>query len=41
VRGYGINKWQVASDANLALAYERAINEFLINLDKALDGKGL
>ncbi|RYZ94432.1 MAG: hypothetical protein EOO68_20265 [Moraxellaceae bacterium] len=37
VVGYGINKGQVASDANWMLAYERAFEDFLKNLDKALD----
>lgn len=41
VRGYGINKGQVGSDANWALAYERAFSDFLVNLDKALDSEGL
>lgn len=37
VKGYGINKGQVASDANWALAYQRALDDFLKNLDKTLD----
>ncbi|RBP51731.1 YajG family lipoprotein [Arenicella xantha] len=41
VTGYGINKGQVASDANWKLAYERAYLNFLENLDKLLDEKGL
>lgn len=41
VKGYGINKGQVASDANWKLAYQRAYLNFLQNLDKALDDQGL
>lgn len=41
VAGYGLNKGQVASDANWALAYERAYADYLKNLDAALDAKGL
>lgn len=41
VTGYGINKGQVASDANWKLAYQRAYLNFLENLDKLLDAKGL
>lgn len=41
VVGYGINKGQVASDANWALAYQRAMDDFLKNLDKKLDDEGL
>lgn len=41
VVGYGVNKGQVASDANWALAYERAFEDFLKNFDKALDDAGL
>ena len=37
VVGYGLNKGQVASDANWALAYQRALDDFLKNLDKTLD----
>jgi uncharacterized lipoprotein YajG len=37
VAGYGLNKGQVASDANWALAYQRAFDDFLKNLDKKLD----
>lgn len=37
VKGYGLNKGQVASDANWALAYQRALDDFLKNLDKTLD----
>ncbi len=40
VAGYGLNKGQVASDANWALAYERAYLDYLKNLDAALDEKG-
>jgi len=41
VSGYGLNKGQVASDANWKLAYKRAFENFLENLDKALDKEGL
>lgn len=41
VEGYGINKGQVASDANWKLAYERAYADFLENLDNILDAAGL
>ena len=41
ISGYGLNKGQVASDANWLLAYERAFADFLKNLDKALDAEGL
>jgi len=41
VEGYAINKAQVASDANWQLAYKRAFDDFLKNLDAALDNKGL
>lgn len=41
IKGYGINKGQVASNANWELAFQRAFQDFLENLDKALDAKGL
>lgn len=41
VAGYGINKGQVASDANWAMAYERAHADYLKNLEGALDERGL
>jgi len=41
VNGYGINKGQIASDENWQLAYARAFDDFLVNLDKALVGAGL
>lgn len=41
VAGYGLNKGQVASDANWALAYQRAFDDFLKNLDKTLDDEKL
>lgn len=41
VVGHGVNKGQVASDANWELAYQRAFLDFLENLDKQLDAKGL
>lgn len=37
VVGYGMNKGQIASDANWQLAYHRAFSDFLENLDNALD----
>lgn len=36
VHGYGLNKGQVASDANWALAYTRGFDDFLKNLDAEL-----
>ncbi len=41
VSGYGVNKGQVASNANWQLAYERAFQDLLKNLDKILDSEGL
>jgi len=41
VAGYGLNRGQVGSDANWALAYERAYTDFLKNLEAALDEQGL
>ncbi len=41
VRGYGVNKGQVASDANWDLAYQRAFENFLENLDASLGKEGL
>ena len=41
VKGYGINKGQVASDANWELTYQRAFEDFLKNLDQVLDANGL
>jgi len=41
VSGYGINKGQVASDANWELAYQRGFQDFLDNLEAALDNAGL
>lgn len=41
VSGYGLNKGQVASDANWQLTYQRAFEEFMKNLDKSLDDAGL
>lgn len=40
VSGYGINKGQVASNANWELAYQRAFTNFLEELDKILDSGG-
>ncbi len=40
VSGYGLNHGQIASDANWALAYERAFNDFLENFESALEAKG-
>jgi len=41
VNGHGVNKGQVASDANWQLAYSRAFEDFLKNFDSALAGAGL
>ena len=41
VKGYGINKGQVASNANWELAFKRAFQNFLENFDAALDEKNL
>lgn len=41
VEGYGKNPGQVASDANWKLAYSRAFDDFLKNLDSALISRGL
>lgn len=41
VAGYGINKGQVASNANWELAFKRAFEDFLKNLDQVMDEKGL
>ena len=41
VMGYGVNKAQIASNANWALAYKRGFADFLTNLDAKLDEKDL
>lgn len=41
VVGYGLNRGQGASNANWELAYQRAFEDFLKNLDGQLDSKGL
>jgi len=41
IRGYGINKGQVASDANWKLAYQRAFEDFLSKSAAGLKGAGL
>lgn len=41
IRGYGINKGQVASDANWKLAYQRAFEDFLSKSAVELKGAGL
>ena len=41
VKGYGANRGQVASDANWQLAYARAFEDYLKNLDAALGSAGL
>jgi uncharacterized lipoprotein YajG len=41
VSGHGSNSGQVASDANWVLAYRRAFEDYLQNLEKALDEAGL
>lgn len=40
VKGYGINRGQVASDENWQLAYRRAIESFLTDLDEKLTAAG-
>jgi hypothetical protein len=40
VKGYGINKGQIASDANWQLAYQRAFQDFLSKLDSKLAEAG-
>lgn len=39
--GRGLNKGQIASNANWELAYQRAFEEFLNNMDTVLDDAGL
>ncbi len=41
VKGYGLNKGQMASNANWELAFQRAFQDFLENLDKTMDSSGL
>jgi hypothetical protein len=41
IHGYGINKGQVASDANWQLAYQRAFEDFLSKSATELKGAGL
>lgn len=41
IRGYGINQVQIASDANWALAYRRAFEDFLDKAQDELDAAGL
>lgn len=41
IRGYGINKGQVASDANWQLAYQRAFEDFLAKAGPQLKAAGL
>ncbi len=41
VKGYGINRGQVASDANWRLAFDRGFADFLEKLDSALEEAGL
>ncbi len=41
VKGYGRNQGQVASNLNWQLAYRRAFDDFLANLDTALGAAGL
>lgn len=41
VKGYGINKGQIASNANWELAFQRAFQDFLKNLDATLDEANL
>ncbi len=41
IEGYGINRGQVASDANWRLAFDRGFADYLEKLDAALDKAGL
>ena len=41
IRGYGLNKGQVASDANWQLAYRRAFVNFLEHFDSVMDAEGI
>lgn len=41
IRGYGINKGQVASDSNWQLAYQRAFEDFLVKAGPQLKDAGL
>jgi hypothetical protein len=41
IRGYGINKGQVARDANWQLAYQRAFEDFLTKSSAELRNAGL
>lgn len=41
VKGHGINRGQVASDANWVLAWERGYQSFLEDLNRILDSAGL
>ncbi len=41
VKGYGINRGQVASDANWRLAFDRGFADFLDKLDATLEIAGL
>jgi len=40
VKGYGINKGQIASNANWQLAYERAFRDFISQLGSKMDDAG-
>lgn len=41
IKGYGINRGQVASDANWQLAYRRAFEDFLLKIGPELSKAGL
>ena len=41
IHGYGLNRGQVASDANWQLAYQRAFDDFLIKSEPELQKAGL
>ncbi|MFA6960449.1 MAG: hypothetical protein WC205_06850 [Opitutaceae bacterium] len=41
IKGYGINRGQVASNANWELAYTRAFDDFLVKIDPELQKAGL
>jgi len=41
VKSYGLNKGQIASNANWELAFSKAFEEYLTNFDRELSQKGL
>ncbi len=40
IKGYGINRGQVAKDANWQLAFDRAFHDFLVKFDTELNATG-